>query len=350
MVTVTVTARAVRARDPKARALILAQGRFAVLSAEAQIQNFAERLVALHGNARGRGQVRTAAAPTPLPYESRVEESRASIWVGGVVTAGKQAADDDAAETRFTMNGVSGGIDWRVHPDLALGLGVGVGYDDARIGDEELRLRALSADVVLYGSWQAAKGIYLDGLVGAGRMRMESQRQQDLALAPARGIRTGSRTFGALTLTAEFGDERWTLAPYVGATMVWATLGPFTERGPVALLHAAHEVEARTVRVGLRASARVPATIVYGTLVPRLIVESRRSTQTRSRAEIAFASSPDGPRFVYEEEGRGFSYAVFGAGLAFENGPYLMSVDWSRALGGHGFESDTLRAEFRVRF
>jgi outer membrane autotransporter protein len=356
MVTVTVTARPVPKRDPNARALILAQGRFALLSAEAQIQNFAQRLVALHGGAGSGNRIRImgaqpAAAPGPLPYESRAgERPEWSIWSGGTIMAGRQAEDEDAAETRFRMNGVSGGIDWRIDPDVAFGVGIGLGYDDARIGQEELHLRSLSADAVVYGSWRAARGIYLDGLMGAGRMKMESRRQQVAALPPARGVRNGNRTFGAMTLTAEVGDEHWTLAPYVAATMVRATLAPFMEQGPIALLHEAHEVQARSFRLGLRASAHLPATIVWGTLTPRLKVEWQRTSLTRSRAEIAFASTPEEPRFIYEEEGRGYGRALAGAGLAYENGPYVLSVDWSGLVGSRSFESDTIGTEFRIRF
>ena len=78
--------------------------------------------------------VQLASAGSTLPPMPQAETNLLDIWLQGFATYGHLDNDGNALGGYYYIHGVSGGLDYRLTPNLLVGLGLGYSHDYAEVG------------------------------------------------------------------------------------------------------------------------------------------------------------------------------------------------------------------------
>jgi outer membrane autotransporter protein len=164
---------------------------------------------------------------------------------------------DTSARTSFdyTTVGISGGVDYRFNERFTAGVGFGFGSDESEIGINGTHSDAAAYSIALYGSFRPMKGVFIDGVAGAGWMTFDSRRFVSAAGDYASGDRNGQQIFGSVTAGYEYTNGGLLLSPYARVNLSYSTLDQFTETGAglFALRYGEQSVNTLTSFLGLRA-------------------------------------------------------------------------------------------------
>lgn len=371
-VTFNVVARPDPARNPEVTGLIAAQVESANRLAASQTRNFNERLERLHSESeRQAGSVdiqlglrEKADARKPLFYADD-ERSQArsgttlgfpmdrlsgepaanaapkamAFWAGGFVNFGQR--DNGGIDIKNTLAGVSGGVDYRFSPRFVGGVGFGYGRDSADVGDNGTRSQAQALSVAVYGSYNAAANVFVDGLLGYSRLDFDSRRFVTDTGDFASGRRDGQQLFGSLTTAYEYRQDSWLLSPYARLDASWTRLDTYTEAGagPYNLVYGDQSLSTLAGVLGLRAQYAMP--MDWGVFTPKARLEFTHDFAGSSRASMGYADLGNDLPYGFDVEAQ--SRDRLGFGLGFEasvaNG-WLFGFDYSTALGGNGNAQD----------
>ncbi|WP_370680906.1 Ig-like domain-containing protein [Comamonas sp. GB3 AK4-5] len=338
---IQVLARSDPSKDAEVAGIVAAQTQSASRFASAQIANVATRLEGLHADGWGRsdfglslnagsraalpqsmpdgfpmgGMRKTTqraeqglpglyASPYPLPdlpasnQPSGSGKQALTFWAGGAVDYGRQYVRGVDTEYRFTTSGISAGGDYRLSDLATLGLGLGLGRDSSLIGLNGSKSAADSLSVMLYGSLRPAKNMFVDGLLGYGRLRFDSTRYITDGGGLATGSRTGKQLFAAVVAGMEFRESGWMWSPYMRLELSRATLDTYSESAPrlAALTYFAQKTSVLSGVLGLRAEGIY--NLGEAKLVPKTRLEYTHSLRRDGEAGLAYADLADlGPAY-----------------------------------------------------
>jgi uncharacterized repeat protein (TIGR01451 family) len=331
----TVTPRPDPTRDPDVVGLVTAQLSTAQRFASTQISNFNDRLEGLHDDntgdqvgirfgsydqdecivpgtnilrnpfdpkcAQARQYAADVAATDPLAYARSDRRpmngvapaprrtSEYAFWSTGYVAFG--SADPNAQRSGFTFNtsGVSAGVDYRFNPNFIAGFGVGYGRDSTNIGVNGTRSNAEAYNVAAYASYRPFRHFFIDGLVGYGALRFDSQRFVVDDAAFVYGQRTGDQIFASLTAAFQYQSGGLMLSPYARINAAWVTLNAFTESGGLggALNYSSQSAEFVTSVLGLR--GKYTFLTSWGSIAPRFRVEYNHDLSSASTILLQYA-------------------------------------------------------------
>ncbi len=107
-------------------------------------------------------------------------ESRWSVWGSLVGVTGSVAGNGGAATLTYNSGGAAAGIDYRVTPDLLLGMGAGFASGNQWLSGFSGRATTDSYQATLYASFMRS-GFYLDALAGIGLSNNNMTRQIPIA-------------------------------------------------------------------------------------------------------------------------------------------------------------------------
>jgi len=319
-------------RDPKVVGLIHAQAQTAKRFSRAQIVNFQRRMESLHRDGGGgeavaeRSAGRAGSAPAasgllPTAFASTLVSAATTgtaslsygsdrtagwsggaggtgIWIGGNISFGTRDATDDASALRFSTDGVSVGIDRRFSERLVVGLGLGYALDRTAIGTDGTRSRSSGSSIALYGSYQPTRNTFLDGLIGYGALRHDSDRFVAAANDFARAHRRSDQLFGSLAAGYEHRAPGLLLSPYGRLDFARDRFDEATESGAGgnALTYFEQKLSALQLSLGLRAESQHETN--FGWMLPRLRVELKHDFDGDRAATVAFADQvASGPFF-----------------------------------------------------
>lgn len=395
-VTFTVILRPDPTRDADVIGLVNAQTRAAQRFAANQMMNFNERLERLHAghcitNSFGisisdtRGQAgdrdkdvpdfsvnRAASAPvnglsgSPLQRQpTGSDEADAGslcsndgtfsarnfgFWTGGFVNFGSIGT---SAQTSFdyTTIGISGGVDYRFNERFTAGLGFGFGSDESEIGTNGTHSNAAAYNIALYGGFRPVKGVFIDGVIGAGWMTFDTRRFAAAAGEYAFGDRDGQQVFGSVTAGYEYTNGALLLSPYARLNMSYSTLDRFAETGAglFALRYGEQSVNTLTSFLGLRAEYKLP--VAWGVVTPRARIEYGHDFHDSSLATLAYADWVGGPEYVLETDPADSDFLVVGLGadIAFD-GSWTFGVDYRTAFGQSSDQQHLLQLKAGTKF
>ncbi|MGH7019824.1 MAG: IPT/TIG domain-containing protein [Brevundimonas sp.] len=293
--TVTVEARPDPSLDPEVRGVATSQVTAARRFADAQINNFQQRLRDLHDGTNGssnglslnlglggaeadrdpqqalRRQLgqdrgfdpgalggdrdremlgldlwagRTQSAATVGANDQRLgaastqpatgEGASIGLWTSGSVDWGRQDATGQR-DGRFTTQGATLGLDVKVSDQLIVGGGLGYGEDKTRIGDNGSVTNGKAFTGALYASWRPAEAFYVDGVLGYANLDFTSRRWVEGLAGQADGYADGDRSGDVRFASTAFGrvvrGERVTSDFYARLDARDITLDGFTETG-----------------------------------------------------------------------------------------------------------------------
>ena len=338
--TVTVEARPDPSLDPEVRGVATSQVTSARRFADAQINNFQQRLRDLHDGTNGssnglslnlglggadedrdpqqalRRQLgqdrtldpgalggdrdremlgldlwagRTQAAPTVVASDDRLNAAAAQpatgggasvgLWTSGSVDWGRQDATGQR-DSRFTTQGATLGVDVKVSDQLIVGGGVGYGEDKTRIGDNGSVTNGKAFTGAFYASWRPAEAFYVDGVIGYADLDFTSRRWVEGLAGQADGYADGERSGDVRFASAAFGrllrGERVVSDFYARLDARDITLNGFTETGGGLSALNWDEIEQKSLSANLGVSWR-------------WTLDSRRYGQFRPNARIEWS-------------------------------------------------------------
>ncbi|MFC5345246.1 IPT/TIG domain-containing protein [Brevundimonas staleyi] len=136
--------------------------------------------------------------------ESPVSRAGAlGFWTAGMVDWGRQDASGQR-DTRFTTQGVSGGLDLRLDDRLIVGGGLGYGEDRSRIGESGAATDGQAITGALYASWRPTRSLYLESVLGFADLRFDTRRRTSAMdggpSGQVEGERSGDIRFASLSV------------------------------------------------------------------------------------------------------------------------------------------------------
>jgi uncharacterized protein YhjY with autotransporter beta-barrel domain len=211
----------------------------------------------------------------------------------GAFFNGQIATGTQSSMFNYYTISLSGGIDYRINPNLTLGIGGGYSNTSSDLtggssgtGEEY--------SVGLYGVWTPYKHLYFEGVVDMGAVDLNNRRVSPASSSIiALGNRTGFDFSGSLTAGYDFITGAWLLNPYFRMSAVSVSLDAFKETGAgVANLSYSQEtVEALLGTAGFRMGYYW--IIDAGTLIPYVRAEYQHNYNGTNQATLVnFVTNP----------------------------------------------------------
>jgi outer membrane autotransporter protein len=239
------------------------------------------------------------------------------FWAAGTLNFGTRAATDSSSELGFSTSGISFGFDRRLSDRSALGVGLGFARDKTDIGNDGSQSRANGSSIAVYGSYQPNRNTFIDGLIGFGSLKFETQRYVLAANDYARGNRDGYQAFGSLAAGYEHRDNGLLVSPYARLNYSSNQLKQSTETGTgqFDLSYFSQTSSAIQGALGVRAEAIHPTS--FGIASPRIRAEYQHDFQGQRQATVVYADLPGGPQYAIPAGATKRNAIAFGIGNDF---------------------------------
>lgn len=376
-INVIVTARPDPSQDAEVKGLVAAQDAAAIRFADAQISNFSRRLEQLHnGGGAGRGfglsvrggdteredgmearerfrkyarlGLNDAADPSSLMLpaadqagdaaeadgpDGQAGPKRWGVWAAGAADFGMRDAVGSQSGFRFTTDGLTAGVDYRVNPQFAFGVGLGYGRDSSRIGKSGTKSKAQSYSGGVYASLQPGEKTFVDGVLGYGTLDFDTRRYVTSTGELVRGERDGDQVFAALTFGFEHRTPASLLSPYGRVAFSRSQLNAFAETGggPYGLTYHDQTVRSLTGTLGLRGEFN--RKVSAGLLSPRFRVEYSHDFEDANDALLSYTDWLGGPiyRLAVDPIDRDQLRLELGADLTIRSG-LRIGVDFDNMI------------------
>jgi outer membrane autotransporter protein len=111
----------------------------------------------------------------PMQQQSRADQLLDNVWLQGFGTFGHLDGDGNASGGDFTISGLSGGFDYRLSPEVLVGLAVGYSHDDASVGGPGA---SGSVDAIQFAGYSGYVNgpWHLDGIFSYGYLQTDTKR------------------------------------------------------------------------------------------------------------------------------------------------------------------------------
>jgi uncharacterized protein YhjY with autotransporter beta-barrel domain len=241
----------------------------------------------------------------------------ANLWISGIASFGRRDQTQDANALRFSTDGVTLGADYRFNDRLALGMGLGYARDDTTIGGDGSRSKAKGTSFAGYGTFHPGGDTFVDGLVGIGKIDLDSTRWVDGVDDFAIGRRKADQFFGSVAAGYELRRKGFLFAPYGRLDVTVDKLKQVTESGAGAAALTFQDQQLRTTQLaaGLRVESQHATD--FGWATPRLRVEYRHDFTGGREAVFNYADQFSGPTYSVTPTGSSRNFLLFGVGADF---------------------------------
>ena len=231
-------------------------------------------------------------APQTHTRTTDTPSSGLGAWVNGTANFGTFDAYRQAGGFDSDNIAIGAGVDQRICERALMGFSVGYNHDNSEIGHDGTRSVAQGYTAALYGSYQPAAHIYLDGVLGGGGLSFDSSRYASDSGTVLVGRRNGDQWFASLTAGYEYQTGTWAISPYGRFAWSLSSLNGFAESGDVteALAYGTQTLRTSQAVAGVRASGRMPWN--SGWLIPHVRLEIGHDFQGTSNTALSYAFIP----------------------------------------------------------
>lgn len=285
----------------------------------------------------------------PLQYQSDASPGGAlapsgGFWTGGTISFGKQDASSTSSGMSFTTSGVTAGYDARLADGLIVGMGVGYARAGVALGDDGSNSRNQGRSVSIYGSYQPAPDLFIDGLLGYGSLDSQSERFVAGAGSFGRSERDGDQYFGSIGGAYQFRQRDLLVSPYGRLEFSAGTLNKASETGVGLSSLTYFEQKLRSLRLALGVRAQSAHETDFGLAIPHVRVEYGRDLTRDGDASIAYADMETGPTYTVTPAGASRNSLVLGVGSEFlTTGGMIYGFDFSATRRGSDSADHALR-------
>lgn len=283
------------------------------------------------------GQLGNAAMPS-MP-------SGWGMWVSGTATFGKAGRNGrDGGGFDFNTGGISAGVDRMFSEHLLLGIAGGWGSQSTDFDDTPSKVDADQRSLSLYGLWRQGEHLFVDGLLGLGRLDFDTTRWSETAAASALGSRQGKQWYGSVTFGYEHrGRDGLSLTGYGRFDGQRATLDGYRERGLDALdlAYGRQTVDNSALAVGLEGDRTFKG--VSRTWRPFWSMEYRKSLENQGDVSINYVQRPLDNGYAYTLRSYNDDMLTLGAGvdLQLESG-WMFSLKLGHEQGRNALTSNSI--------
>jgi outer membrane autotransporter protein len=181
------------------------------------------------------------------------------VWINGAANFGSFDAYRSAAGFDSDNIAVNTGVDQRIGEHALVGFSFGYNHDRSDVGSDGTRSVAQGYSAAIYGSYQPAPNVYIDGVLGVGGLRFDIRRYTDDGGTVLAGHRNGDQWFASLTAGYAYKAGTWTVSPYGRLAWSLSSLNDYAESGDAAeaLSYGTQTVRTSQVIVGVRASGKM---------------------------------------------------------------------------------------------
>ncbi|MDO8413298.1 MAG: autotransporter domain-containing protein [Gallionellaceae bacterium] len=217
----------------------------------------------------------------------------------------------------FSTDGISIGADRRIDEALSLGMGMGYARDKSTIGTDGTGTASHARSVAAYGSYLLTPTLFMDGLIGYGKLNFDTTRYVQPINDFAYSQREGNQIFASLAAGYEYRTDGMLLSPYGRLDFATEHLYATTETGAglYALNYASQTSHASQVSGGIRTELSHHAD--FGWILPHARIEYQRNTEEGQQASIAYADLLNGPRYEIASAIVNTNSVVLGIGSNF---------------------------------
>jgi outer membrane autotransporter protein len=173
-----------------------------------------------------------SAGPTPLPKQTDASQLLDNIWLQGFGSFGHLDGDGNALGGDFTISGLNGGFDYRLSPEMLIGLAVGYSHDSASVGGPGASGDVDAIQFAGYGGYVSGPW-HLDGILSYGFLQTDTKRFINVGSIHQEA--DGSYNGGAFSLSTEggyaFKAGPVTIEPTLGLNYTHVSQDSFNEIG-----------------------------------------------------------------------------------------------------------------------
>jgi outer membrane lipase/esterase len=341
-------------------------------TAKVQITNVSNRLLALRQGATGISFAGLSLVVEgarldgrlldtfQLPWAAAVEDGdEVPRWGAFLNADGGFGSWDESAEDAgfdFHNGGLTGGVDYRLRDDLAVGLAFGWArtqqdFTGGAVGSD-LRKDAYSTS--LYGTWTHASGAHVDGIVTYTRNEYELERLVGFpgAFSNARGDTSANEGAGSLGLGWDVDRGAWSAGPYARVDVVYTKLHGFSEHGAGGLNLSYSDQSIWSVASILGGQVAYALSTPFGVVTPQVRAEYEHEFEDDSRhVKASFAADPTREVFFAKSPAPDRNFANLGGSISLAL-PHGVSafVDYETVLGRFRLEDHQFTLGGRVEF
>ncbi|MDE2307856.1 MAG: autotransporter domain-containing protein, partial [Xanthomonadaceae bacterium] len=389
-ITISIAPRSDPSKDAEVLGLLGAQTEAMRRFASGQINNFQQRLDALHGDGTGGGEFdngislvpsftgqpgyglagndRNRPAGPDANWRYLVDPAPAvaapgtvvpglpsnmAVWTQGAISFGTRdpRAGSGSSGFDFHTSGLTAGADYRLSRSFAFGGGIGYGHDNSSVGHSGSRSKADSYSLAFYASFQPGAAAYIDGLAGYQTISFDSHRFVTESGGYLDGHRHAGQFFASLSGGYDYRHGRFQLNPYGRLDSASGALDGYTEKGgsPYALSYRRETVNTTTGSFGLRIDYRDDVSM--GMLVPQLRLEYQHDFQGASSASLGYADLLSGPLPRANVAGLNQNRMLLGLGAGLQTWKGLsLRFEYQRQFGTSGETDQSLLLDLQKRF
>jgi uncharacterized protein with beta-barrel porin domain len=214
------------------------------------------------------------------------------LWTAGSLILGDQSYNGQVSPNRFSVSGVTAGVDTSLMQNVKAGFAISVSADRTKINNGGASNNGSSITGTAYASWRAMPNLFIDGLMGYGRLSFASSRYDSNALSSITGTRSGSVIFGSVIASFEQKTGSFKYAPFGGLDMMIGALDAYTEQGAAdwVLSYASTSIRAQGLIMGFR--GQYDFEMPWGTLSPIGRLQFRHGMSGGVTQSMSYASDP----------------------------------------------------------
>ena len=241
-------------------------------------------------------------------------------WTAGTINFGDRDPSGNSNAFGFQSNGISFGVDRRLGENTLLGVSVGTGLSDADFDADSSSMGGKHKSLSVYGLWRNDL-VYLDGVLGAGRLDFDLRRYSALVNDYATANREGDQRFVSLTVGHEQQGESMRLATYGRLDASRTDLDGYRESGLGMYNLSYGEQRIDTTSLSLGAEGGSAWHSDAGAIRPYWMLEYRMSLKDQADVGINYVLLPNANDYLLRLRSYADDAVVWGGGLDFDVGP-----------------------------
>lgn len=250
---------------------------------------------------------------------------RVSGFVNGDFTFGDRDSTDREQGYDFDSQGFTAGADYRFSPQGVVGMSVGFNRSDADFSSNQGELESDALTVALFGNYYLTDRIYLDAIVGYGKLEFDSERRVMLseigATQVARGDTDGDQLSAGLTLGMDGQIGATAYTTYLRMDWSETDIDSFRESGQTGpgagFVLNVDDQDVDTLSSALGISASQAIGMNWGVLVPQMLVEWVHEYEDDARTiGASFVGDPANNRFGISTEAPDSDFFNVGLGVS----------------------------------
>jgi len=274
-----------------------------------------------------------------------------SVWTAGTIDyATYKTGDNKETQNKLTANGLTMGIDYKLHDAAIVGAAVGVGTAWQSAVAINTNLKAKQTAVTGYGMFGFADHWVVEGLMGYGVVDFSGTRTTSDGAAQLGVNRKGETYFSSGTVSKMYWVEGYKVTPFVRQDVMRINLNSYAETGAAdyALGFDSTNFMHTTTSGGLQVSRDIFLDSAKLTPTAKIALNRIRSGGLAQNVYYADTGAAGG-MYTLNQSGSYITTQSLGLGLVYvTRAGDGFDLGWQGAIGANQYKLNGLR--FAVRF